>query len=134
MITEEIKNSLKKAIRDLSSAEEELNRPKTDIVTMSVCFATRAAMQSMLRDLLLSRSIAPENGQSLASLVQQCTAIDAAFGQIDISKVFCHDMSEQDCHNRYCLSPNAVKNCFLTAGQLKEVVLKNLELSEAALA
>jgi hypothetical protein len=134
MITDEIKYSIKEAIEELSIAEHELNRPNDDIVAMSVCLSAKISMNAFLRMYLLSKANKHTQGKSLADLLKKCAEIDKQFESISLEKVFCNTLEPHECDNKYCLSTHTVRECINTANKVKEIVLKNLQLTEAELA
>ena len=130
MVTNEIKNQIKKAISEIKIAEYELNRPNEDVVTVSVCLSARQAMNSLLRLFLLSKSINHNEGKSLQDLLAQCKKIDGQFDTIDISNVLCNSLNHHECENKYCLTTESVTNCLSSANKVKALVLQKLNLKE----
>jgi len=134
MTADEIKDSLREAIEELNIAEHELNRPNDDIVAMSVCLSAKIAMNAMMRMYLLSNGSTHVQGKSLMDLQKKCAALDNDFASLDFSRVFCNSLEPHECDHKYCLDTRTVSGCLSVAGQLKTLVLKKLNLTEAALA
>ncbi len=130
MGTNEIKDLLKQAVEKLRIAEDELNRPCEDVVTLSVCLMARQYMSAMIRLFLLSKSIEHKEEESLSNLLNQCKAVDKQFESINLSKVFCCELNNAECENTHCLSIEKVNNCITIANQVKLIVLNKLKLSE----
>lgn len=130
MITSEIKNSLKQAISNLKVAENELNRPVADVVTLSLCLTARQSIYSLLQVFLLSKDTKFGTGKSLDFLFNQCKTIDKQFDSINMSKILCNDLNQKECEKEYCLSAHKVTDCISVANQIKFLVLNKLKLTE----
>jgi hypothetical protein len=131
MVKSKIKNSLKKVVTELKTAETEINRPHEDVVTLSVCLTARQSMSSMMRIFMLSNSINHVDGQSIFNLLDQCKTIDKQFESIDLSKMQCKGMNTSECANKYCLSLQNASDCIAIANQLKLLVMNKLQFSES---
>jgi len=131
MVTTEIKDSLKQALTELRIAEYELNRPNEDVVTLSICLTARQSMGAMLQLFLLSKSINHNAGKSLSNLLDQCKKIDKQFESIELSNIFCNELTHDECENKYCLSAENVTHCITVANQLKTLVLHKFKLTES---
>lgn len=133
MVTTEIKDSLRKTLLELNYAENELNRPIEDVVTLSICLTARKSISALMRDYLRSKEITPDKENSLQELLTQCKKADTQFKEIDISKILCSGHSHTQCEDKHCLSYNNVEECVTVAKTVKELVLNKLELNESEL-
>jgi hypothetical protein len=134
MKSNELTGIMKLAISELRIAENELNRPNEDVVTMSICLTARHSMKLLLRTFLLSKSIPHSKENSLTNLLNKCKIIDSQFESISLGKIFCNEMSEAECRDQYCLSTKNVIHCMAVALQLKQLILNKLEINESEIA
>lgn len=134
MTKNELRDSLRLALSELKVAEAEMNRPHEDVVTMSICLTARHSMKLMLHTFLLSKSIDHPVEKSLSNLLAICKNTDKQFESIVLDKIYCNEMSEAECQDKYCLSTKYVIHCLAMAIQLKNMILNKLELNESELA
>ena len=133
MITNEIRNSLKNVLTQITLVEHELNRPHEDVVALTVCLGARKTISELMNIYLLSNSVASNVNKSLDALLNECKKIDAQFEQIDLSKIVCKEMNTTECDGKYCLDPKNVSDCVIVANKLKAIVLNKLAISESEL-
>ena len=133
MITNEIRNSLKNVLSQITLVEHELNRPHEDVVALTVCLGARKTISELMNIYLLSNSVASNVNKSLDALLNECKKIDAQFEQIDLSKIVCKEMNTTECDGKYCLDPKNVSDCVIVANKLKAIVLNKLAISESEL-
>jgi hypothetical protein len=133
MITNEIRNSLKNVLTQISLVEHELNRPHEDVVALTVCLGARKTISELMNIYLLSNSVTSNVNKSLDALLNECKKIDAQFEQIDLSKIVCKEMNTTECDGKYCLDPKNVSDCVIVANKLKAIVLNKLAISESEL-
>ena len=133
MITNEIRNSLKNVLTQITLVEHELNRPHEDVVALTVCLGARKTISELMNIYLLSNSVDSNVNKSLDALLNECKKIDAQFEQIDLSKIVCKEMNTTECDGKYCLDPKNVSDCVIVANKLKAIVLNKLAISESEL-
>jgi hypothetical protein len=133
MITNEIRNSLKNVLTQITLVEHELNRPHEDVVALTVCLGARKTISELMNIYLLSNSVDSNVNKSLDALLSECKKIDAQFEQIDLSKIVCKEMNTTECDGKYCLDPKNVSDCVIVANKLKAIVLNKLAISESEL-
>jgi len=129
MVPDNIRRSIENAMQSLRVAENELNRPNEDAVTLCACYNTRNSVNGFLHSFLLSRS-SDHPEKYLDELLNQCSGIDAAFKSIDLSCFKCGTSGKESCDSNYCLSVDKVNECFSRALVVKQLVLEKLLLSE----
>ena len=129
MITEEIRNSLKQANQVLLQAEEELNRPHEDVVTLSACQSVRTSMKLMMRHYLTALGAKHTEGMSMEELLNACIKTNDIFSRIDVSNIECKGIGHDKCEGKYCLSIENVSCCITAANQLKAIVWSELKVN-----
>lgn len=127
----EIYNSLKEVAKHLRIAENELSRPNEDVVTLSVCLASRRSVNTLMETFLKANSAEKFENNSLDELLSQCKKIDKQFETVDLSKVACKEKNTSECDGKYCLSHERVSDCVNVANQLMAIVLNKLSIKES---
>ena len=131
MVKSKLRHSLKKTLSELKIAENEINRPNEDVVTLSVCLTARQSMLAMMRLFLLSKSVSHNEGECVCDLMKQCIKIDKEFESIGLTKLMCSQLQAVDCEKTYCLSIQNVTHCIATANKLKLLVMNKLQFTES---
>jgi hypothetical protein len=131
MKTDAARQSLQNALQEMRIAEDELNRPTEDAVTLCACNYTRNALNGFLRAFLLKHSVPVSTDLKSGELLNLCSGIDPQFSGINISRFICHHVNDEtECEKMYCLSVEKVNECFRMARVAKELVLSKLNMSE----
>lgn len=128
MQTNEIIDSLEKTLNGLKDLENELYRPKEDVVTLSVCFSVRQSMMDMLRLYLIGKSVKHDEDTNLNDLLLHCQAIDDQCANIDFSGIKCKDELNASCSGDCYISPEKVTDCVVIANQLKLLIVDKLKV------
>ena len=122
METQNVDILIKEADQLLNTAAEELQRSEEDVTAYMVCHNSRQSIKNYLASYLIKNGIEPKQPVTMASLMDQCRALDKQFESIDISQIFCrHDEDDEE----YCLNVEKVTECLEIAKQTR-----NLTLSE----
>jgi HEPN domain-containing protein len=83
-------NKLFKAAKEkLSEANEELFRPKEDVVSYLVCKNSQYAIENYLRGYLYDNGIDSSKFKTIEDLYQQCKLINKKFENVDLSDFKC---------------------------------------------
>lgn len=115
------KQILEKAIKNIESANEELMKPHDAIISYSVCTNSKLAIKFLLESYLIKNSISINKNESLALLLERCIILDEKFKSVDLSKINCrHNTSSTS----YCSSVEKVNACYDTAKEI-ELLIKN---------
>jgi hypothetical protein len=130
MISDNLRNSLKLADRELMLAEAELSRPHEDVVTLSACQSVRSSMKHMMRLYLLANATETNDKMSTHELMKLCVRGSKLFNTVDISNIGCKDLSKDGCDGRYCLAIENVSACVAAARQVKAIVWKELKIND----
>ena len=131
MAKNKIEDSLKQAIHALKIAEDEINRPNEDVVTLSVCLTARQSMRAMMRLFLLTKSIHHDESESLYNLLSHCKKADKQFESIELSKMVCNKLDAAGCENKYCLAIPNVNDCMEIANKIKLLMMNKLQFTES---
>jgi len=89
----------------------ELSKPEEDVVSLSVCSASKQAIANTLRLYLNGKGVDFSNALSIQNLVDLCVANDKQFGRFDFSVMNCRCESDQDYTSSYCLSEDRINKC-----------------------
>ena len=130
MLQHEIKLSLTHALEQLEQAKLELNRPSEDVVTVSVCMASKEAVGSLLKAFLVYKGVAFTAQQSLNDLLNLCKKSESKFNSIDLSELYCTHLSSTECKGKYCMPLENVQHCFSVVDTVKQLVFTQMNLKE----
>jgi hypothetical protein len=107
----------------LNRAEEELNKPQKDVMTVSVCQGTKMAIDSFLKAYLTKHQVTDVETGDLMSRFHQCVAFKPEFEEIDIHSFECiHD--EKCSMSEYCMSIDKVSGCLKIAEDLRNLIYR----------
>ncbi|CAN5342011.1 hypothetical protein BH09BAC5_BH09BAC5_29330 [soil metagenome] len=126
----QINQALKNAFELFQQAESELNRPKEDAVTICACNCTRDAVRGLMHSFLLANTVKISANESLAELLNQCKKHETQFEHIDLSCFDCKNEKTDSRKTSYCLPYENVNKCFQVAQMLRDIIIKNLSLSQ----
>jgi len=129
MLTNEMSNSLQSAYQELLNAENELSRPREDVVTLSACHSIRESMRLMMQIYLNVCEVPTKENSSLIELLENCKKINPKFATVDMSHVECNGIDHINCDDKYCLSMENVSNCMEAANQVNNIVRSAFKLS-----
>ena len=130
MNTPDIRNTMKQTFKALKLAENELNRPKEDVVTMSICYSLRQAMDAMMRMFLFTKGVNAPSSLGLADLLKLCKEKEKQFSSINLTPILCSDSSYKECDGKYCMDTSKVIACLEVVKQLKLIMLEKLKMTE----
>jgi len=121
MEKEKVKQLLTQGDTALDLALEEQMRPEEDIVPFSICHNSRISIRMFLLSYLIKHGIDADSNVSLKDLLMQCEEINPRFSTLDISDIECRGSRVKD-NDEYCLTVNAVTNCFDAANEVKKLI------------
>jgi hypothetical protein len=133
MVSNEIMDSLKQTLSELRIAENELNRPVEDVVTLSLCVTARKSMSKLMHLYLHSKNLPHNPEHGLHDLLDACLKSDKQFEDIKLDKIYCNGLNHAQCEDKHCLNYGNVEECVNTANRIKGIVLNKLELKESDL-
>lgn len=105
----------KEAAEKLNEANEELFRPKEDVVTYLVCKNSQYAIENYLKGYLYNNGIDPSGYKTIDSLYQRCKKVNKKFENIDLTEFQC---KIYDTDTRFCNEVSKVNTCFNIADSL----------------
>ena len=106
----------------LLTAEHEQERADEDVVTHLVCNNSRQSISHFLKGYLQSKNVPVEEPVTIASLLQQCRAVDARFEELSLDDIQCRF----ETHDRYyCLEHDHVDACLKAAQHVRSIVLED---------
>ena len=111
----------REAMEKLNEANEELFRPKEDVVSYLVCKNSQSAIENYLRGYLYSNGVDAKKFNTIEGLYQQCKVINNKFENVDLSDFQC---KIYDTDTRYCNEVSKVSNCFNIADSLDTFLRK----------
>ena len=103
------------AIEKLNEANEELLKPKEDVVSYLVCKNAQHAIENYLKGYLLQNGIDPNHYRTIDSLYKHCKKINKNFKEINLSDFDCKSYKMD---SRHCDEVSKVGNCFEIADKL----------------
>jgi len=114
-------NHFNKAKQNLKDANEELFKPKEDVVTYLVCKNSQFAIENYLKGFLSLRGFETNKNETLESLLDRCKSLDSKFNQVDINTIDC---KAEKMDSRYCQDVDKVSSCFDAADNLDTFLSK----------
>lgn len=112
---------LSKAQKKIQLAEDELMKPKEDVVSYGVCNHSKLAIKILLESYLIKHNIAFNEQESVALLFERCTLHNPDFKSISINEINCRNTPNSQ---NYCEEISKVSNCLTVAKQI-EALLAN---------
>lgn len=112
------------AKEQLRIANEELFKPKEDVVTYLVCKNSQGAIENNLKGYLTLRGFETHENESLEGLLNRCISLNPRFKNIDLNVIDC---KANKIDSRYCNEVSKVSSCFATADNL-DTFLKQLKI------
>lgn len=103
------------AVHKLKMASFELNRPKEDVVTYSVCKNSQLAIENYLKGFLLQNGIDANQFTTIETLFEQCVRVNKNFEKVNLSEFRCQS---HKIDLTYCNEVAKVSNCHNAADQL----------------
>ena len=100
-------------------AEHEQERAEEDVVTPLICHHARLAIYHLLKGYLLQRDIRILPPASIASLQQQCQAVDPRFDVLELDGMACRYEAPG---KQYCIERDVVDHCLMAAQQVQSLV------------
>ncbi len=118
------KKHFNQAKKKLKEANEELFKPKEDVVSYLVCKNSQFAIENYLKGYLSLRGFETQENETLQHLLNRCKSLDNKFNQIDINTIDCRAINKD---SKYCQDLNKVTSCYDTADNL-DTFLRKLKL------
>ena len=120
------KRYFKLAVEQLNEANDELFRPKEDVVSFLVCRNAQHAIENYLRGYLYDHDVDASLFITIDSLYKQCIKINRRFEDIDLTDFRC---KIYDADTRYCNEVSKVSKCFDVADSLDTFLRKEKLIS-----
>ncbi|TVZ27510.1 HEPN domain-containing protein [Gillisia sp. Hel_I_86] len=99
----------------LNEANNELYKPKEDVVSYLVCKNAQHVIENYLKGFLLQKGIDPTNYKTIDSLYQQCKTINKNFEKVELSHMECNSELR---NSKSCNEVSKVSKCFEAASNL----------------
>ena len=120
-----INQLLNTADEKLFWAEDEFNKPTTDIVGMCVCLNVKEVMSNYLQAFSIYNDKPEHSIITLNDLLEECVSLDKDFENIDLSVFMCKNENVEN-ESRYCIAHDKTKECLAIARMTREIVIKKL--------
>ncbi len=105
----------------LNRAEQELNKPHEDVMTLSVCQGTKMAIDNFFKAYLTKHQVQNVEEGDLMSRYQKCVTFKPEFAKINLHAFDCiHD--EKCTMSEYCMSINKVSECLKVAEDFRNLL------------
>ncbi len=110
-----------KATKQLNEANNELYKPKEDVVSFIVCKNSLFAIENYLKGYLAYRGFETKSDETLDHLLERCRLLDSKFNQISIDTIDCSMDQKND---KFCEDIDKVSSCFNSADSLDTFLRK----------
>lgn len=120
------KELFRQAVSRLEVAQEELNRPDDDVMTLSVCYQSRTVLADIMGAYLTLKGTDFSKAADLESLRQLSAGSDPRFSDLDLQAMVCHPTKtvNEPC---FCMDLNRVRACLDMAEQCRGWVKEAFE-------
>jgi hypothetical protein len=109
---------IREADRLIDTATEELQRSEEDVITHLICVNSRQSILNYLIAFLHRNGEELKKPVTMASLLDQCRALDGRFQLIDLTPINCRNKAQDD---DYCLHVDKVAECLQIARQTQAI-------------
>ncbi len=103
------------AVKNVNEANDELCRPKEDVVSVLVCKKAQRATENFLRGFLLDHGVEPKNESNLNDLYLECKKLKPNLSKVSLASFDC--LSDR-LDSKTCNEPVKVNSCYSTATNL----------------
>ena len=111
---------ISEADRMMEAAKAEINRSREDVTAHLVCMNSRQSILNYLLSFLHKNGVELRKPVTMASLLEQCSGVDARFELIDLTPINCRNKVD---HSDYCLDVDVVGECLQIAKQTRAIAL-----------
>lgn len=115
------KKHFDKAQEQLHIANEELYKPKEDVVSYLVCKSSQHAIENYLKGYLSQRGFETSENETMEGLLSRCKSMDSKFNPIDLKTIDCRS---HKIDSKYCQSVKKVTSCYEAADDLDTFLRK----------
>lgn len=105
----------------LLNSEEELKKPKEEVMSFAACQNAKLSMFMLLKAYLVKHKIPVSDNENLVQLYDKCRAYNPAFNSITIPEMVCiHDNS---CSmEEYCIHDGFVAECVFRGKSVRKLL------------
>ena len=125
-VNQELLNNVSGAFEMITN---ELTKPQEDMVAISVCGATRGAIDNILKLYLGSKGVETKPAMSIDDLVNLCIRQDKSFQRYDFSSLNCRCDPSNNSSMTYCLGEDKVISCYRLLVELRNYIFKDLNIN-----
>ena len=118
---EKSKGHFVEAKKNLDVANEELFKPKEDVVSYLVCKSSQHAIENYLKGYLTQRGFETSANETMEGLLKRCKSLDNKFNPINLEAIDC---KAHKIDSKYCQSVSKVTSCYETADNLDSFLRK----------
>lgn len=112
---------LQRGTAQLEFANEEVNRPSEDVVSLCICSQAKSSIADLLSSFLLMKGIDFTHADTLEQLRKKCSDVDDDFSVLDFTGMDCHPTKIPN-ESHYCFGIERVKECLRIANEVKKLV------------
>jgi HEPN domain-containing protein len=123
-MNDKAKQHFQKAKEQLNVANEELFKPKEDVVSYLVCKSSQHAIENYLKGYLSQRGFKTSENETMEGLLNRCKSLDPKFKPVNLEAIEC---KAHKIDSKYCQSVKRVTACYETADGL-DTFLRKLNL------
>jgi len=121
LMDKKAEDHFEKAAKQLNEANNELYKPKEDVVSFIVCKNSLFAIENYLKGYLAHRGFETKSDETLDHLLERCRLLDSKFNQISIDTIDCSMDHKND---KFCEDIDKVSSCFNSADSLDTFLRK----------
>jgi hypothetical protein len=104
----------------------ELSKPQEDVVSISVCGASKGAIGNILRLYLDGKGVDFSKALTINDLTKLCKAQNSKFDHFDFSSMNCKCEPSDDHGLSYCLGEESIDACYKLLSELKDYIYEDL--------
>ena len=107
----------------------ELSKPEEDVVSISLCGASKNAIAEVLKLYLDGKGAEYKTALSVNELINSCKKLDKNFENFDFKLMICRCDHISESTDAYCLDERNIDACFKLFNQLREYIFGSLNIS-----
>ncbi len=108
----------------LAQAQDELNKPKHEMVAFAACQTAKLSIFKLLQAYLEKHKIAYSTKDNLVQLYEKCKVHTSKFEQINIQEMDCVHGLHCDME-KYCMEPGFVSACVFRARAIQVLLYQD---------
>ncbi|MBL0103675.1 MAG: hypothetical protein IPP51_07925 [Bacteroidetes bacterium] len=104
----------------------ELSKPQEDVVSISVCGASKNAITNILRLYLDAKGVDYSKVLTVNELAKMCNAQNQKFSSFNFGVMNCKCEPTEDHSMSYCLGEDSIDACYKLLSELKDFIYEDI--------